>query len=200
MSRRVRTQRRPERDRRLAHDGAERDVGVHLRRGRAQPAAGLCPRAVTLSAGHRATGGVKMYPGTDFPGNDLGGSIQAASPEACASLCVADGRCGACTFNVQANKCYLKTGPTRFDGSLAAVSGVIQSRPPLPPGYAPAQPAYPVQPMAPTTAAPAFCSMVGTPKCPGCSISCPPGRTPVCNQPVEGVTPYCARDASCRCE
>jgi hypothetical protein len=144
---------------------------------------------------------VKMYPGTDFPGNDLGrGSMHADSPEACASLCLGDGRCGAFTFLIQENKCYLKAGPTTFDGSLVAVSGVIQSRPPMAPGYGGGYAVYPVQPMAPTMAAPTFCSIVGTPKCPGCSISCPPGRTPVCNQPVEGVTSFCARDASCKCE
>jgi hypothetical protein len=44
------------------------------------------------------------------------------------------------------------------------------------------------------------CSVGGTAKCPGCSVSCEPGRAPVCSPPVEGFNVSCMRDASCRCE
>lgn len=44
------------------------------------------------------------------------------------------------------------------------------------------------------------CSVGGSAKCPGCSVSCESGLRPVCRQAVEGVTSFCARDASCSCE
>jgi hypothetical protein len=40
----------------------------------------------------------RMYPGTDFPGNDLV-DVPSGSPEECASRCLADGCCKA--FTVQ---------------------------------------------------------------------------------------------------
>ena len=67
-----------------------------------------------------------MYPGTDFPGNDLY-STPAASPEDCAARCVADARCKAFTFSIGARQCMIKWAPSRFDGSLSAVSGVVES-------------------------------------------------------------------------
>lgn len=44
------------------------------------------------------------------------------------------------------------------------------------------------------------CSVGGSAKCPGCSVSCEPGMRPVCKPGWEGVTSFCGRDAACTCE
>jgi hypothetical protein len=135
--------------------------------------------------------GVKMYPGTDFPGNDFG-QIASPTPEDCASRCLGDGRCQAFTFNIAGRTCYLKSSASRFEGSTNAVSGVVEGRPGMLPGYAPS-------PYPPGVAAPPSCRAQGNEVCSGCSVSCQPGQQASCREgEVRGTT--CWTRSQCLCE
>lgn len=149
--------------------------------------------------------GPKMYPGTDFPGNDLV-SMPSASPEECASRCVADGRCKAFTFSISERKCSLKWAASRFDGSLNAVSGVVDWRPIIPPGTEgaptggyPASPPAVVAPLGP----PPTCSAPGNDACSGCSVTCAAGQQASCREGevhrTSGFSPVCWTKATCEC-
>jgi hypothetical protein len=66
-------------------------------------------------------------------------------------------------------------------------------------GVAPPQPLIrPFLPPSPAVTTPNSCSIGGTAKCPGCSVSCPPGERPICSPPRESVNLPCT-DAWCRC-
>lgn len=134
--------------------------------------------------------GVKMYPGTDFPGNDIG-QQDSSAPEDCAARCMADGRCRAFTFNIAGRTCYLKSGPSQFQGAANAVSGVIDARPGGVPGYAPGG-------FAPV-AVPPSCRAQGNDVCAGCSVSCQPGQQASCREgEVHGTT--CWTKSECVCQ
>ena len=156
----------------------------------------FCPTALAQQPG------AKMYPGTDFPGNDLG-DVRSSSPDECAARCFADGRCKAFTFNAMERNCYLKWAVSRFDGSLGAVSGVIESRPVVPPGTAGQQygsGTYPVTApvMVLPVGPPTRCSANGGDVCSGCSTSCPAGQQASCREgEVHGTT--CWTKAVCEC-
>lgn len=141
----------------------------------------------------------RMYPGTDFPGNDLY-AMPAASPEDCAARCVADGRCKAFTFAIPQRQCQVKWAVSRFDGSLAAVSGVVESRPVAPPGSAGAGSTVPPVVVVPAGPPPS-CSAPGNVACGGCSIACAPGQQASCTEgQVTGSTsPVCWTQAKCEC-
>jgi hypothetical protein len=62
-------------------------------------------------------------------------------------------------------------------------------------GPRPGQPSRPL-PVAGSNA----CSVGGTAKCPGCSVSCESGTLPRCDAPVDGQLSWCERNSSCRCE
>jgi len=139
---------------------------------------------------------IMRYDFTDFMGNDLpGGSLHAPSFDDCARQCMAEPACAVFTYNARLNKCYRKIAAANATQTNDSASGVITGR-----GSAPAVMPPPSYPVAPAPSAPAACSIGGTPKCPGCSVSCPPGRTPVCSPAVDGVTSFCARNALCKCE
>lgn len=136
-----------------------------------------------------------MYPGTDFPGNDLY-STAAASPEDCAARCVADARCKAFTFSIGARQCMIKWAPSRFDGSLSAVSGVVESRPIVPPSAMVAPPMANLQ-----GGPPPACAARGNDVCAGCSITCAAGQQAVCREGEvhQGISPTCWTKAVCEC-
>jgi len=148
----------------------------------------------------------RMYAGTDFPGNDLV-DVPSGSPEECASRCLADGRCKAFTFSIPNRKCSLKWAASRFDGSLTAVSGVVESRPIIPPGSGNGAPGYyPVAPSQPTVVhigPPSSCSAMGDDVCSGCSVSCPAGQQAACTEGevhrTSGFSPVCWTRAKCEC-
>lgn len=133
-------------------------------------------------------GGVTRYDATDFPGNDLQAS-PARSYEDCAQRCVADGRCGAFTFNITNNNCIPKSGAGAPHRDDRAVSGVIDR----------AAAGAPIAANPGAVGTPNACSVGGTGRCGGCSISCPAAQRPVCTTPIEGVGGTCQRDAWCRC-
>jgi hypothetical protein len=56
--------------------------------------------AIVVTSAANAQTGVRLYPGTDFPGNDVAKGV-ASSVDECAQLCLGDDRCGAFTFNQQ---------------------------------------------------------------------------------------------------
>lgn len=132
--------------------------------------------------------GVLRYEQTDFKGNDLpGGGGPANGFDDCATRCAGAAGCVAFTLNTYTAQCFLKSSAQGRRDSPVAISGVLADRTAAPPGASLAPPGG------------GACSIASTAKCPGCSVSCPPGRTPVCNNAVEGVTSTCARDATCRC-
>ena len=132
-------------------------------------------------------GGLMRYDYTDLPGMDLN-NIPGRSFEECASACSQTSGCRAFTFATDQQRCYLKSGASGMQQSRTAVSGVMGS---------PAQ-GYPGAMQPPSGPLPS-CSIGGTAKCPGCSVTCSAGQRPVCEPAVEGVTSWCARNASCRC-
>jgi hypothetical protein len=136
-------------------------------------------------------GTVLRYDYTDF--HNAGDLRSASSPsyETCAGMCLAAPDCGAFTFAADQHNCYLKSGAGNLQRANAAASGVVMARGSAPPAVYPA--------MSPAPAPAPSCSIGSTQKCPGCSVTCAPGQTPVCDQAVEGVTSTCARNASCRC-
>jgi hypothetical protein len=94
--------------------------------------------------------GARMFPDSNFPGNDLY-DVRSGSPEECADRCSADGRCRAFTFAIDQGRCYMKWGASGFTGSSSAVSGIIElhggmpaqgtsDRYDPPPSYQPAAP------------------------------------------------------------
>jgi hypothetical protein len=130
-------------------------------------------------------GGLPMqrYDRTDFPGNDLDGLVgRARSFEDCAQRCMADGRCGAFTFNLNDGTCIPKSAAGNAQRNDRAVSGVIGRGGGFPGGGA------------------NECSASGAGSCAGCSVACLSSQRPVCNAAVEGFGGPCLREASCRCE
>jgi len=139
-------------------------------------------------------GPVIRYDNTAFMSNDLGIGTPASSFDNCAAQCLADSRCVAFTYS-RPGTCAIKSGVGMISQSMFATSGFVSSRgsaPPMPSSAAPPQ-------NPPAVVAPNSCSVGGTAKCPGCSISCNPGERPDCTPPFDGVTMFCQRDASCRC-
>lgn len=148
----------------------------------------------------------RMYPGTDFPGNDLG-DLPAASPEDCAARCGADTRCKAFTWRIGERRCQLKWAPSRFDGSLAAVSGVFESRPIVPPqsggappGHPPGQPEVVPPPVVIASGPPPSCSAKGNDVCAGCSVTCSPGQRAACREGEIHSGNVCWTKSSCECQ
>ena len=85
---------------------------------------GLCGAPVTAQYG--PPGGVTRYDATDFPGNDIDGTAgPARSFEDCAQRCMADGRCGAFTFNLNNGNCIPKSSAGGQERNDRAVSGVV---------------------------------------------------------------------------
>jgi len=130
---------------------------------------------------------VARYENTDFKGNDLPGAQTVASFDECTARCRATAGCVAFTINTFSMRCILKSALGKQRPAYAGMSGVLADRIAAPPGAS-----------APTPGGGA-CSIASTAKCPGCSVACPPGRSPVCNHAVEGVTSTCAANATCRC-
>jgi hypothetical protein len=141
-------------------------------------------------------GAVLRYDNTDFPGFDLR-NFSAGSFENCADMCGASADCRAFTYAADQHRCYLKSAASSAQPAGAAISGVLQARGSPPPGAYPGGMQGGYAPMPPQMGT--SCSVASTPKCPGCSVSCAPGQKAVCDQAVEGVTSWCARNASCRC-
>jgi len=70
---------------------------------------------------------VMRHDNTDFPGNDLQDMIgRARSFDDCAQRCLADGRCGAFTFNLNNGNCIPKSSAGAPERNDRAVSGVLQ--------------------------------------------------------------------------
>ncbi len=139
-----------------------------------------------------------MYPGTDFPGNDLY-AAEARSPEECAARCVGDRRCKAFTFSIPDRRCMIKWAASRFDGSLSAVSGVIDTRPIVPPGGTGAGAVAPAPVIVLPAGPPPTCSAPGNPVCAGCSITCAPGQQASCREgEVHDTTCWTAAKCECR--
>jgi hypothetical protein len=158
------------------------------------PAAAASPH-VSFSIGAPAAGtgalppgAVVRYDNADLPGHDLRDQ-GAASFEQCAAQCLGSSDCHAFTFAADQHRCYLKSGMSGPAPTSTASSGVLNRS-----GAAGAAPTQAV----PAASGPS-CSVGGTPKCPGCSVTCAPGQTPVCEHAVEGVASTCARNTSCRC-
>lgn len=81
--------------------------------------------AISLLCG-QALAQVTRYDETDFPGNDLGDRVgRARSFDDCAQRCLADGRCGAFTFNLNNRNCIPKTSGEVAQRNVRAVSGVV---------------------------------------------------------------------------
>ncbi|MEP7297323.1 MAG: PAN/Apple domain-containing protein [Burkholderiales bacterium] len=77
-------------------------------------------------AQYGAPGGVVRYDATDFPGNDIDGMTgPARSFEDCAQRCMADGRCGAFTFNLNNGNCIPKSSAGDQQRNDRAISGVV---------------------------------------------------------------------------
>lgn len=127
----------------------------------------------------------KMFPGTEFPGNDLY-SVPTPSPEDCANRCLAERRCKAFTWSIPEKRCTLKWNSSTFDGSLSHVSGIIEERPVSPP------------PVAVPSAAGA-CSIPDTGPCAGCSVTCSAGQQARCAPATAGAGGSCAADSKCEC-
>ena len=155
------------------------------------PAPAATPAALPVASGPlpQFYGPYSLLPYADLPGNDLR-NARAGSWQECANQCSSTGGCGAFTFAGNQNRCYLKSRGNAPLNSRNAVSGVIEAsypdqgsqNVPLPGGQG------------------SYCSINSTRKCPGCAVSCPPGREAVCNHAVEGVTSTCARNSSCTCK
>lgn len=143
------------------------------------------PAAVS---GSLPPGAVVRYDNANFPDRDIRNQ-PAASFEQCAAMCLGSSDCNAFTFAADQHRCYEKSGMSGTSPTNSASSGVVNRS-----GSAAGAPV----PSAPTASGPS-CSVGGTAKCPGCSITCSPGQTPVCEHAVEGVTSTCARNTSCRC-
>lgn len=158
---------------------------------KAPPAA--VPPHVSISIGMPGAASNALPPGAvtridnvAFPDNDLRfGS--APSFEQCAAQCLGTPDCAAFTFASDRGSCHQKVHAGATVAAGAAISGVVNRSGPVA-GAAP-----------PAPAAGPSCSVGGTAKCPGCSVTCAPGQTPVCEHAVEGVTSTCARNTSCRC-
>jgi hypothetical protein len=158
--------------------------------------------AAVFGAAHAQPGEPKMFPGTDFPGNDLY-DVQAGSPDECAGRCMADNRCTAFTYRFGEKRCFLKWAASRFDGSGQAQSGLIQGRPITPPGAGTAAPALQapaviVVPVGPTTS----CKAQGNQACEGCSVTCPAGKQAMCTEGelTSGNPPMCWTKTKCECK
>lgn len=149
-----------------------------------------CVALLACLAGVASAQQPKMFPGTVFPGNDLA-SAPAASPEDCANRCIAEQRCKAFTWIISERRCMLKWNSSTFDGSLNAVSGIIEGRPVSPPPVASAPPA--------ASAPAATCAVPDAPPCAGCSVSCAPGQTPQCTGGTIGADGACTVNSKCRC-
>ena len=101
--------------------------------------------ALLLALVGAAQAQVTRYDATDFPGNDLGDIVgRARSFDECAQRCLADGRCGAFTYNLSNRVCIPKSAAGDADRNPRAVSGVVMRREAGPgfgpgpgPGYGP---------------------------------------------------------------
>lgn len=120
----------------------------------------------------------------DLPDNDLAGSAGPANSfEDCARRCMDDERCAALTFNKNSHQCWPKARAGRPQATNNATSAIMSTRGDHVP--------HPAQQNA--------CSVGGTARCPGCSVSCQAQERQVCTPPIEGVGGVCQRDADCRC-
>ena len=132
---------------------------------------------------------VTRYDATDFPQNDIGDMAGSArSYEDCARRCLSDGRCAAFTFNLNNSACIPKSGAGAPQRNDRAVSGVVNRA-------AEAGRPYPGAGAEASSA----CSVGGTRRCPGCSITCAGSQRPMCSAPVESPGGLCLREAECRC-
>lgn len=157
--------------------------------------------SLAFTGAHAQEAAPKMYPGTEFPGNDLY-DVKAGSPEECAGRCMADTRCTAFTFRFAENRCFVKWAPSRFDGSTRAQSGVIQGRAITPPTSAGAlQPGVP-PPVIVVPAQTTSCSAKGNQACEGCSVTCPAGKQAMCTEGelTSGNPPMCWTRTKCECK
>ena len=69
---------------------------------------------------------VTRYDATDLPGNDLDDMVgRARSFDDCAQRCMADGRCGAFTFNLNSGNCIPKSSGGSPQRNARAVSGIV---------------------------------------------------------------------------
>ncbi len=79
-------------------------------------------------------GQVTRYDATDLPGNDIDGMAgRARSFDDCAERCMADGRCGAFTFNLNSGNCIPKSSGGSPQRNPRAVSGIVSRA--AAPGY-----------------------------------------------------------------
>ncbi len=92
----------------------------------ARAVSGIVSRAAPGYGGGNVRG-VTRYDETDFPGQDIDGMAGGArSYEDCAQRCIADGRCGAFTFNLNNGNCIPKSGTGSQERNDRAVSGVLE--------------------------------------------------------------------------
>ena len=91
----------------------------------ARAVSGIIARAAPGYGGGNVRG-VTRLEATDLPGNDLDGAAGGArSYDDCAQRCLADGRCGAFTFNLNHGNCIPKSGAGTQERNDRAVSGVL---------------------------------------------------------------------------
>jgi hypothetical protein len=146
----------------------------------------------------------KIFGGTEFPGNDLY-KVGASTTRDCAAHCLADAQCGAFTFHMPSGTCYLKSGPSRYDGTLTSESGIVERRGVAQPGT-PMTGTYPVAPppiLVMPQGRPTSCTANGNDVCSGCSVTCPAGQQASCSDGevhrTEGFSPVCWTRAKCEC-
>ena len=138
-------------------------------------------------------GSVTRYDYTDMRDTQPVRDFPPQTFEQCASACLADNQCGPFTFAANQQRCYLKSGHGNLQGAPQGFSGVVATRN-VAGGGMPGQPALP------SPSQGGSCGIASTQKCPGCSVACAAGQSPVCSNAVEGVTPWCARNAACSCK
>lgn len=167
----------------------------HTSQPTAMPIAPQFNRQVAAPAGT-----VLRYSNTDFFSNDIS-RADADSFEACASRCIAEQRCVAFTLS-PGHTCYLKSSVGLQTKVSSAESGFIAGRgtPPAPRDDGATQYAAPNNPSPGVVGGANACSVGGTARCPGCSVSCPAGQRPACTTPIEGIGGICQRESACRCE
>jgi len=85
--------------------------------------------------------GIARYDATDFPGADIEDLVgRARSYDDCAQRCLADGRCGAFTYNLNNGNCIPKASAAQAERNDRAVSGIVRGgggRPGYGPGHRP---------------------------------------------------------------
>ena len=86
--------------------------------------AGVAPPAGADASGPVPPRRVVAETGTDFYGGDIR-SIYGTSLELCRNICLDTADCGAFTFNLKANACFLKSGVTDRAPFANALSGAV---------------------------------------------------------------------------